>query len=205
MIVEFLIFFATILGLHCVYLLWNRDYWEKRGVFCPKSDLLLGNVPGQVTGKKNMFYELDDFYKKFKRNYPYIGIFNFRSPKLLVLDPEIIRDILVKYFKYFQGNELTDRIDTKSDPLFGNHSFFLTGDAWKAKRAEISPAFSNSRVSWFDISNFEIFFKTVFECSQIKALFPIFFDVCNQIGDYIQKQTNSENFEAFDCQDVGAS
>lgn len=146
MILEFLIFIATVLLLHYVYLLWNKDYWEKRGVFCPKSDLLLGNLPGQITGKRNMFYELDDLYQKYKKDHSLIGLYNFRSPRLLIFDPELLRDFMVKYFKYFQANEFTNRIDIKSDPLFGNHSFFLIGDAWKTKRSEVSPAFSNTRV-----------------------------------------------------------
>lgn len=146
MILEFLISVATVLGLHYVYLLWNKDYWEKRGVFCPKSDLLLGNLPGQINGKKNMCYELDEFYKKYKKDHSFIGVYNFRSPRLIVFDPEVLKDILIKNFRFFQANELTERIDAKSDPLFGNHPFFLTGEAWKAKRSEISPAFSNARV-----------------------------------------------------------
>lgn len=136
-----------VLVLHYVYLMWNSDYWSKIGVFCPDSKALLGNLPGQVRATRNIAYEFDDLYQQYKGKHSYIGIYNFRQPRLLVFDPLIIKDILIKYFKHFQANEFTDRVDAKSDPLFGNHSFFLINDEWKTKRSEIVPAFTFSRVS----------------------------------------------------------
>jgi hypothetical protein len=147
MIFEFLLSVAVVLIGHYFYLLYNKDYWKKRGVFCPKSDSLLGSLPGHITGKKNIAYELDELYQKYKNQYSYIGIYNLRMPALLTVDPVLIKDILIKYFKYFQATELTNKIDSKSDPLFGNHPFFLVGEAWKKKRSELTVAFSNSRVS----------------------------------------------------------
>lgn len=142
----FLISFA-VLALHYVYLLWNSDYWKKRGIFCPDSKALFGNLPGQVTGKRHIVYDMDDLYQEYKDKFSCIGIYQFREPRLLVFDPELIKDIMIKYFKYFQATELYERIDKKSDPLFGNHPFFLVGDEWKTKRAEVTPAFTSSRVS----------------------------------------------------------
>lgn len=144
----FLTIFTT-LALHFVYLLWNYDYWKKRGVFCPNSTSLFGNLPGQVNGKRNIVYDMDDLYRKYKYQHSYIGIFQFRQPRFLAFDPEVIKDITTKYFKYFQGTEFFGKIDIDSDPLFGNNPFFLAGDDWKAKRSEISPAFSKTRVTFF--------------------------------------------------------
>lgn len=149
--ISIVLFIVFILGLHYVYLLWNSDYWKKRGVFCPDSKKLCGNLPGQVNGKSHLLYDLDDLYREFKDKYSYIGIFSFRQPRLLLLDPEVIKDILIKYFKNFQGTEFHGILDKESDPLFGNHPFFLIGDEWKTKRAEISPAFTNTRVSFLFI------------------------------------------------------
>lgn len=141
------LFIFLVLLFHYVYLLWNSDYWKKRGVFCPDSKALFGNLPGQVNGKRNIMYELEDLYKEHKGKHGYIGIYKFRQPRFLVFDPEIMKDIMIKYFKYFQGTEFYGKIDKSSDPLFGNHPFVLVGDEWKQKRSEISPAFTYSRVS----------------------------------------------------------
>lgn len=146
---------AAVVHLHYVYLLWNSDYWKKRGIFCPDAKALLGNLPGHVTGKRNIVYDFEDLYQKYKGKFGYIGIYNFRQPRLLVFDPEVIRDINIKYFKHFQGTEFYGKIDKKSDPLFGNHPFFLVGEEWKTKRSELSPAFTSSRVSE---ANYQKFF-----------------------------------------------
>lgn len=136
-----------LLIIHYVYLLSNYNYWKKRSVFSPNSSSLVGNLPGQVTGKRHFVYDLDDLYKEYKNKHPFIGIFHFRQPRLLVFDPEIIKSVMIKYFRYFQGTEFTGKIDKSSDKLFGSHPFFLVGDEWRSKRAEISPAFTNTRVS----------------------------------------------------------
>lgn len=147
-LINILLIIFVVIALHYVYLLWNSDYWKKRGVFCPDSKALFGNLPGQVTGKRNIVYDMDDLYQQYKEKYSYIGIYQFRQPRLLVFDPVVIKDIMIKYFKYFQGTEFYGKIDQKSDPLFGNHSFVLVGDEWKAKRAEMTPGFTNSRVEY---------------------------------------------------------
>lgn len=143
--IALIILFA--IAFHYVYLLWNSDYWKKRGVFCPDSKALLGNLPGQVTGKRNILYDIDDLYQEYKDKFGYIGVYQFREPRLLIFDPNIIKDIMIKYFKNFQGTELHGKFDKDSDPLFGNHPFVLVGDEWRTKRNEMVPAFTNTRVS----------------------------------------------------------
>lgn len=181
---KFFVFIVAVVAVHYVYLLWNSDYWKKRGVFSPDPRALLGNLPGQITGKRSQMYEIDDLYKKYKSTHGYIGIFNFREPRLLVLDPEILKDIMIKYFKYFQGTEMYGIIDKQSDPLFGNHPFMLAGEAWKTKRAEVSPAFTNSR---------------------IKAIYPITQEVLAKMVNYIKQEIAKPDFDGLDAKDVSGS
>lgn len=142
----FLIAVVIIAG-HYVYLISNFNYWKKRGVFSPNPMALFGDLPGRVKGDRHIYLDLDDLYQKYKKSHSHIGIFNFRSPRLLVFDPEVSRDILIKNFKNFGATEFYGFVDNKSDSLFGNHMFFLIGDEWKQKRQDFSPAFTNNRVS----------------------------------------------------------
>ncbi|KAL7015463.1 hypothetical protein ACKWTF_016466 [Chironomus riparius] len=178
-----LLIIAVILALHYVYLLSNRNYWINRGVFSPNSGALFGNLPGQVNGKRHIMYELDELYKKYKSSHAYIGIFNFRSPRFLVFDPEVAKDILVKYFKNFQGTELYGKIDEKSDPLLGGHMFVHIGEKWKNTRQSISPAFTNLR---------------------IKATHPIYVNVYEKMKNFIKNEGTKKNFSGFDAKDLCA-
>lgn len=70
-----------------------------------------------------------------------------RTPQILAIEPEFVKDVLIKNFKNFHGSDFIDMIDKDSDPIFGRNPFFLKGEEWKEKRAEITPAFTPSRVS----------------------------------------------------------
>lgn len=169
-----------ILGFHYVYFLWNADYWKKKGVFSPNSRALMGNLPGQLTGKKHIMYEIDELYQKYEKQHSYIGIFHFRQPRLLVFDPEIIKMIFINHFKNFQGTEFYGRTSSK-DLLFGEHPFFLVGDKWKAKRQEVSPAFTSNR---------------------IKAIYPISQEILKKMNNYIKNEIAKPDHSGFDAKDV---
>lgn len=75
-----------------------------------------------------------------------------RKPNLLILDQELLRDIMVRNFKNFQNNGFSSVIDKETDPILGRNPFVLENEEWKTKRAEITPAFTASRVSKFLIN-----------------------------------------------------
>lgn len=50
-------------------------------------------------------------------------------------------------FQKFAHNDIGSVIDQDIDPILGSNPFFLNGDEWKVRRAEITPAFTASRVS----------------------------------------------------------
>lgn len=45
-------------------------------------------------------------------------------------------------------------MDTNADPLLGKNPFSLSGDEWKEKRSEITPAFTAVRVSIYNEYSF---------------------------------------------------
>lgn len=146
-----IIFIAIFIYFHYVLLTKNSNYWKKRGVFSPNSTAIFGNLPGQIDGKRHLMYDLDDLYKKYKNEHRAIGIFSFREPRLLIIDPEMVKDVMITHFKHFRASEFNGKLDTSTDRLFGNHPFFLSGDKWTEVRSHIAPSFANTKVS-------EIFF-----------------------------------------------
>lgn len=67
------------------------------------------------------------------------GLFVVCHPKLLVRDPEIIHDILVKSFTHFKDRGTV--INGESDPM-SNNILFQGGEKWKRNRAKLSAAFN---------------------------------------------------------------
>lgn len=97
-----------------------------------------------------------------------------RSPRILILDPIMAKDILVNNFKNFRENEFSKMIEAKNDPLLSRNPFLSRGDEWKERRNEISPAFSSNRM---------------------KALYPLVESVCDRLLNFISENID-EPFEA---------
>lgn len=92
-----------------------------------------------------------------------IGIHYGLQPALVVIDPELAKNIMITDFSHFTDTVgsftvslhspmviyakfILLQIDKEVDPLIGLNPFFLKGDEWKEKRGEISPAFTSGRV-----------------------------------------------------------
>lgn len=69
-----------------------------------------------------------------------------RSPMLVATSPVTVKEVLISKFSNFHDNELGMYVDEKVDPIFSKNPFLLKGNDWKEKRAEITPAFTVSRV-----------------------------------------------------------
>ncbi|KAJ9580923.1 hypothetical protein L9F63_023895, partial [Diploptera punctata] len=118
-----------LLGL-VIYLVitWNHGYWKKRGVPYIKPLPILGNLKDSFLGKKSIGEVYSDLYWKFDGR-RYAGIFAPIAPSLLIRDPELIKEILVKNFASFHDN--TFELDINADPMFGRNPFVLRGERWK--------------------------------------------------------------------------
>lgn len=82
------------------------------------------------------------------------GVFMLKNPQILLLNPELIRHVLVTNFKSFSDNSISYQVNLKMDPIFGGCPENLKGKDWKKLRSTILPAFTHSRVYY----HFLIFF-----------------------------------------------
>lgn len=69
-----------------------------------------------------------------------------RTPQILAIDPEFVKEVMVKNFKNFHDNDYAGFIDPEIDPIFSRNPLVLAGEEWKEKRSEITPAFTPARV-----------------------------------------------------------
>lgn len=82
-----------------------------------------------------------------------------RTPQILAIEPEFVKEVLVKNFKNFHDNDFAGFVDSEIDPIFSRNPLVLAGEDWKEKRSEITPAFTPARVY---IINFYFFFNQHF-------------------------------------------
>lgn len=129
-----------------VYLTWNFNYWKQRNVPGPDPRPLVGNFPSLVLRNRTIVEEMGEIYREYRGKLNFVGVFSNRSPRIFVTSPALARDIVTKHFKNFEDNEFAELADQECDPLIGRNPFLMTGEEWKTKRAEISPAFTASRM-----------------------------------------------------------
>lgn len=104
MFVTVLLVIAAILSIY-YYLIRNYNYWRLRKVSGPEPQLIFGNTKDVTLLKTTTGESLQEIYKMYE-GLPYVGIYELRTPALLLRDPQIIKHILVKDFNYFQGESL---------------------------------------------------------------------------------------------------
>lgn len=109
--------------------------------------------------------------RDFKGKTPFVGIIQVRKPRLVVFEPELVKDVLIRNFSSFHDNQFSDMFDKESNPLFARNPFLLQGDEWKEMRTELTPGFTVNR---------------------LKVMYPLIEDVQVHLISYIKKQLETQ-------------
>ncbi|GLV36701.1 Cytochrome P450 6a14 [Carabus blaptoides fortunei] len=97
-----------------------------------------------------------DIYSQFRdTGCKYGGFYMFNEPILMLLDPELIKQILTKDFEYF--HDRSGSANEKDDPLSG-HLFVTTGKKWKSLRKKTTPTFTSGKM--------KMMFQTLLTCAE---------------------------------------
>jgi cytochrome P450 family 6 len=121
----------------------NFKFWQKLGIPYVKPTPFVGNLMDCVLLKKNIGEQLQRIYNEHSDK-PYVGIFSFDKPSLLIRDLELVKNILVKDFQNFMDR--TFSFDDKIDPIFSKNIFVLDGQLWRHIRTNLTPVFTSRKM-----------------------------------------------------------
>jgi cytochrome P450 family 6 len=154
------------IGLY-FYFTRNFNFWQNLGVPYEKPTPFVGNLKECVLLKTTIGQQLQRIYTE-NNDKPYVGIFSFDRPSLLIRDLELLKNILVKDFQTFM-----DRIfspDENLDPLLANMLAVSKGELWRHLRTNLSP---------------------VFTASKIKMVFFLVEACCKDLAEYLNNATRN--------------
>lgn len=114
------------------------------GIACEDPHILFGSFRGLQT-ERGFWQIWQEYYERFKGSGPFAGFYWFFKPAVFVLDPELIKLILVKDFAKFADRGLYH--NEKDDPLSGQ-LFFLDGVKWKNIRNKLTPTFTSGKMKY---------------------------------------------------------
>uniref|UniRef100_A0A1B6KMA9 Cytochrome P450 n=1 Tax=Graphocephala atropunctata TaxID=36148 RepID=A0A1B6KMA9_9HEMI len=118
------------------------NHWKILGVKYAKPVPFFGNTFLTTFRKKSPPVNQQELYNMFPDE-KYVGMFMFRTPFLVVRDPQLVHCILSKDFVHFYDRGIT--IDERLD-LLSSHLVNLRGQQWKSIRSKLTPAFSSGKL-----------------------------------------------------------
>ncbi|KAL3229329.1 hypothetical protein MRX96_023642 [Rhipicephalus microplus] len=114
-----------------------RNYWKKQNI--PQEDFSLIFCPAFKILREPFYVVDDERYHKMGRVF---GVYEGWKPTLLVGEPELVKQVLVKDFP-FLPNRRTVR---NFEPLMDNMMLVAPVEKWRKIRASASPAFSAGKL-----------------------------------------------------------
>jgi len=121
----------------------NFNFWHKLGVPYVKPTPFFGNLKDCVLLKATIGEQLQRIYNE-QSDKPYVGIFSFDKPSLLIRDVELVKNILVKDFQTFMNRVIS--VEKKFDPLFGNVLSAVRGQLWRHLRTNLTSVFTSRKM-----------------------------------------------------------
>uniref|UniRef100_A0A1B0D3B2 Cytochrome P450 n=1 Tax=Phlebotomus papatasi TaxID=29031 RepID=A0A1B0D3B2_PHLPP len=155
----------------------NEDFFKDKGIKYIKPTFIFGNSSNLVLRKKPIL----EFFKDSclaMPNEKLIGMFEFRTPFVLVRDPELVKQLAVKEFDHFSDHRTV--IANDADLIFGKSLVALQSDEWRDMRATLSPAFTGSKM--------RLMFELVSECA-------------NQMVNFVTKETKAKGVQTYEMKD----
>ncbi|KAF7397254.1 hypothetical protein HZH68_008476 [Vespula germanica] len=166
---------AMIILLLYYYLTSNFDFWKVRGVKGPRPIPLFGNTKDVIFQKKILAQYLEELcLLPCYKDEPYIGIFVRNTPILILKDPILIKDVLIKDFTSF--SERHTSVTKKVEPL-SQHLFHLEVAKWRPLRNKLSPAFTSGK---------------------LKEMFPLIVECSHHLEQYINNMPDNNTVEIYE-------
>ncbi|XP_034950095.1 cytochrome P450 6k1-like [Chelonus insularis] len=143
----FTIIITSVITLFIFFYFWAKyklNYWQRKGVPTLPTNIIFGNFKDSFFQRTAPGFLFGELYHQVKNDPPYMGIYIMYKPFLLLRDPEIIKQMFVKDFNYFQNRYFTAR--NRNDRLGSDNLFSIHNPQWKYIRSKISPVFTSGKL-----------------------------------------------------------
>ena len=149
MILETALLWATLFGLGYRWLCRKWEYWKEQGIPGPTPSLPAGNFGAILSMKLHALDWFRDLYHQFPDE-KVVGIYTLHQPSMVVNDPDMARQILVKDFNHFVDRDSEENMSRafpgKTDAYWLAQMTIISGDKWKDIRSTFSPIFTSGKM-----------------------------------------------------------
>ncbi|TRY77768.1 hypothetical protein TCAL_08505 [Tigriopus californicus] len=154
MIPEIIIGILCIIGYFYIKLRRQWNFWKDHNVPFPPPEFPFGSSPVFCWNSFKQKINMNDMARNqaIALGFPkFYGNYVFGAPNMVVCDPEMAKQIMVKDFDHFvdrQGEDFTKLLAGGHfvDKLWANQMTSLPGDRWKNTRATFTPVFTAGKL-----------------------------------------------------------
>lgn len=127
-----------------IYFKYQYTYFSRKHMVYLEPQFPYGNTKSILFLKECFGERFQKIYNEIKnRQQQFGGFFMFSQPNIILVDPELIKNVMTRDFKHFQDTAIY--LDEVSDPISA-HLLALKGKKWKSSRAKLTPTFSSGKV-----------------------------------------------------------
>ncbi|KAF7281450.1 hypothetical protein GWI33_004775 [Rhynchophorus ferrugineus] len=138
-----LLYVVLALVAFILYVKYKQSYWKRRGLYQFEPDFFVGNGKNEILGRRSIFLLFRDIYEKARAlKQDHVGIYFFLEPLYIPTNLNIIKQIMIKDFPYFQGH---GGFAHPNDRLSMN-LFNLEGELWRNLRTKLTPTFTSGKM-----------------------------------------------------------
>ncbi|XP_041471008.1 cytochrome P450 3A4-like [Lytechinus variegatus] len=123
--------------LFLLYDYWAHTYWKRRGIPYEPPSPIMANAKVFTDGVVQAFTDME------KRHGRVYGLFSFRTPVIVIGDPEMLRFITVKNFNNFHSRP---EIPQANNEDVSSMVSILEGQRWRDVRNILTPTFSAAKM-----------------------------------------------------------
>lgn len=170
----------TSITLFCLYARYKLNYWKRKGVESLPANYIFGNFKDAVLFRSAPGWHLGQLYKAATPDAPFVGFYIFHKPCLLLRDPEIIKQFMIRDFENFSDRHFAGSV--QKDSIGMKNLFGLKNPAWKYLRSKITPTLTKNK---------------------LRQMLPLMMETSGPMMKYIQSEKIEEDGRKFlDAQEI---
>lgn len=170
----------TSIVLFYVYAKYKLNYWKRKGVESLPTHCIFGNFKDAVLFRAAPGWHLGRIYKAAKPDEPFIGFYIFHKPCLMLRDPEIIKQLMIRDFENFSDRHFAGFV--QRDSIGMKNLFGLKNPLWKYLRSKITPTMTKNK---------------------LRQMLPLMLEATQPMMKFINtEKTNKDGRKLLDAQDI---
>lgn len=151
-------------------------YWKRQNIENAEGCIVFGNFFKCVARRQMLFLVFDEIYRKIKG--PFGGFYSFTGASLLIRDPQLMKQILIKEFNVFPDRGMY--VNEDFEPLTGN-LFAMRNEQSRFWRTKLTPLFSTDK---------------------LKQMTPSIACIGLRLRDYLKRRSRSEKSVIIELRDL---